>query len=70
MNLAAIQQDFRAWLVSGTEEAAARFAPEARAGLSVYQNNYRASLMACWQRAFPGLECGSGNRRSAPSQPR
>lgn len=53
MNLAAIQQDFRAWLVSGTEEAAARFAPEARAGLSVYQNNYRASLMACLAESFP-----------------
>ena len=52
MKLAALQQDFEGWLVTGSEDAAARFAPEAQAGLLVYQNNYRASLMACLEESF------------------
>jgi hypothetical protein len=53
MNLATLQNDFRAWLETGSDEAAARFAPNAQAGLLVYQNNYRASLMACLEESFP-----------------
>lgn len=53
MSLLILQSDFRAWLETGTEEASARFAPEAQAGLLVYQNNYRASLMACLEESFP-----------------
>lgn len=53
MNLMTLQNDFRAWLETGSDAAAARFAPEAQAGLLVYQNNYRASLMACLEESFP-----------------
>lgn len=53
MSLYALQSDFRVWLETGAEGAAARFAPEAQAGLLVYQNNYRASLMACLEEGFP-----------------
>ena len=53
MSLLALQRDFRAWLTTGSDEASARFAPEAEAGLLVYQNNYRASLMACLEESFP-----------------
>lgn len=53
MSLLALQSDFRAWLETGSDEAAARFGPDAQAGLLVYQNNYRASLMACLEECFP-----------------
>jgi hypothetical protein len=52
MSLIALQSDFRTWLETGTDRAAARFAPEAQAGLLVYQNNYRAALMACLEESF------------------
>lgn len=52
MSLSALQQDFQAWLVTGTDAAAARFAPDAQPGLLVYQNNYRAALMACLEESF------------------
>lgn len=47
MSLAALQSDFRIWLIDASPEAAARIGPAAGPGLSVYQNNYRAQLMAC-----------------------
>jgi Putative DNA-binding domain len=53
MSLLTLQSDFRAWLTTGSDAVAARFAPEAQAGLLVYQNNYRASLMACLEESFP-----------------
>ena len=53
MSLLALQSDFRAWLETGSDEASARFAPDAQPGLRVYQNNYRASLMACLEESFP-----------------
>nr|WP_314466924.1 DNA-binding domain-containing protein [uncultured Novosphingobium sp.] len=47
MNLAALQGDFRGWLVEASEHAARRIGPAARPGLSVYQNNYRTQLVTC-----------------------
>ena len=53
MILGALQTDFRDWLTCGSNDAAARFAPDAQAGLVVYQSNYRAALMACLEESFP-----------------
>ena len=53
MMLGALQTNFRDWLACGSDDAAARFAPDAQAGLAVYQNNYRAALMACLEESFP-----------------
>jgi hypothetical protein len=47
MSLAVLQSDFRIWLIDASPEAAARIGPAVGPGLSVYQNNYRAQLMAC-----------------------
>lgn len=47
MTLAALQRDFRGWLVEGCTDAAGRIGPAALPGLAVYQNNYRAQLVAC-----------------------
>lgn len=47
MNLAALQGDFRTWLIDASPDAADRIGQTAGPGLSVYQNNYRAQLMAC-----------------------
>ena len=52
MSLARLQQNFRTWLETGTEQASVRFAPGAQPGLLVYQNNYRAALMACLEESF------------------
>ena len=46
MTLLAIQRGMRDWLI-GEESAASAFGPEARAGLDVHRNNYRAQLVAC-----------------------
>jgi hypothetical protein len=51
MSLAELQLDMGAWL-SGDEGAANRFAADARAGLDVYRNNYRAQLVACLSDTF------------------
>ena len=53
MTLAALQQNFQAWLTDGTGEAAGRFPEDALPGLAVYQNNYRSSLVACLEETFP-----------------
>lgn len=52
MSLSALQHDFQAWLTTGAAAAAARFPADARPGLLVYQNNYRAALMACLEESF------------------
>jgi hypothetical protein len=52
MNLAALQQDFRSWLVDASNDAAARIGSSATPGLLVYQNNYRSQLVACLEEAF------------------
>lgn len=54
MNLAQLQQTFRSWLVSASDESAHRLGNHP-AGLAVYQNNYRAQLVGCLEQAFPNL---------------
>lgn len=61
MSLLMLQSDFRAWLTTGSDEASARFAPDAQAGLLVYQNNYRAALMACLEESFPHTRAWIGD---------
>lgn len=46
MTLLTLQREMRAWL-RGDDTAERCFGPAARAGLDVYQNNYRTQLMAC-----------------------
>jgi hypothetical protein len=53
MRLSVLQGDFLAWLASGEQEDAARLPLADARGLAVYQNNYRASLMACLADSFP-----------------
>jgi hypothetical protein len=54
MRLAELQRDFRSWLVTASDDAAFRLgADHAAAGLTVYQNNYRAQLVGCLEEAFP-----------------
>ena len=53
MTLLALQRDFRAWLDIGEDAQAARFAPSARTGLLVYQNNFRAQVAECLELSFP-----------------
>lgn len=53
MSLHALQQDMRAWLMTGEDRAASRFPAGALPGLLVYQNNYRAALMACLEESYP-----------------
>lgn len=52
MNLLAMQRDLRLWLDQGDEFAAARIGGSAAPGLRVYQNNYRAQLIACLDDTF------------------
>lgn len=61
MNVASLQRDFRSWLVGARDETASRFGSNARAGLSVYQNNYRAQLVGCLENAFPQLRAWIGD---------
>src|SRR5450830_1009611 len=60
MNLAQWQRELRHWLVSASEEAAANLGGTARAGLSVYQNNYRGQLVGCLEEAFPQVRVWIG----------
>lgn len=59
MSLAILQRDMRAWLEHGSEAAAARLG--GGAGLSVYQNNYRAQLLACLESGFPKTRAWIGD---------
>lgn len=52
MSLLALQHAFRDRLVAGEDATAEGFAPSALAGLLVYQNNYRAQLVACLSETF------------------
>ena len=52
MSLAASQAAFQTWLQQADDAGIAPALVDPR-GLSVYQNNYRASLMACLSEAFP-----------------
>lgn len=52
MSLHALQRDMRAWLIREDEVAAGRLGADAAPGLLVYQNNYRAQLVACLEESF------------------
>lgn len=52
MTLLALQRDIRAWLVSDDAAAAERLGAGAAPGLRIYQNNYRAQLVACLDDSF------------------
>lgn len=47
-----LQRDMRRWLRSGCDSAARRLGAEVAPGLRVYQNNYRAQLVACLEDSF------------------
>lgn len=53
MSLLGVQRDMRAWLDDGREETAVAFSAGARAGLNIYQNNYRTQLANCLEESFP-----------------
>ena len=53
MKLADLQRDFRDWLVAPSDDVARRLGP--MTGLSVYQNNYRAQLVASLEHSLPQL---------------
>jgi hypothetical protein len=61
MSLLALQRDFRAWLITGESSEAAKFGAAARAGLGVYQNNYRAQLVACLEDAYARVKAWLGD---------
>ena len=63
MSLLELQRDFRAWLAEASDAAAARLGEPARPGLSVYQNNYRASLLACLSDTFERVRLWVGEDR-------
>lgn len=52
MTLLELQRDMRRWLDGASESAAARLGAGAAPGLRVYQNNYRAQLIACLEESF------------------
>lgn len=52
MSLAALQQDFRAWLHVGRLPPDIRFSGAA-AGLEIYQNNFRGQIETCLEESFP-----------------
>jgi hypothetical protein len=52
MTLLELQRDMRRWLHSGCAEAAGRLGASVAPGLRVYQNNYRAQLVACLEDSF------------------
>lgn len=63
MSLLALQRDFRAWIAEGSQDAAERIGLHAAPGLGVYQNNYRASLIACLSEAFERVRLWIGEER-------
>lgn len=63
MSLLALQRDFRAWIAEESRDAADRIGPGAQAGLDVYQNNYRASLVACLSETFERVRLWLGEER-------
>ena len=60
MTLAAVQRDFESWLRTGDDDVAARFGDRAQPGLLVYQNNYRAQLVACLTDIFERVQSWLG----------
>ncbi|MFY9351765.1 HvfC/BufC N-terminal domain-containing protein [Sphingobium sp.] len=60
MSLALIQQDFCAWLARSDADAAGRIGKGAGRGLAIYQNNYRAQLVACLTEAYERVHAWIG----------
>jgi hypothetical protein len=60
MTLADMQRDFQSWLTTASDDAARRLGGGAMAGLSVYQNNYRAQLVGCLEESFPWVRVWLG----------
>jgi len=52
MTLIELQRDMQAWLARDDAAAARRIGTDAAPGLRVYQNNYRAQLVACLEDSF------------------
>lgn len=52
MSLAALQQDFRAWLHVGAAPSDPHLTTRVQAGLDVYQNNFRGQIIACLEESF------------------
>ncbi|MBW8900875.1 MAG: putative DNA-binding domain-containing protein [Massilia sp.] len=61
MNLHAMQRDFRRWLTTADAPAAQRLAGADRAGLDVYQNNYRVQLVGCLETTYSHLRTFIGD---------
>jgi len=61
MSLLGLQQSFCAWLTSEAEDVAAQLGEQARPGLGVYLNNYRAQLLACLSASYPVLRAWLGD---------
>lgn len=62
MSLLALQRDFRAWLCSEDDALAAHLGANPRGGLPVYQNNYRAQLVAFLEESFAHTRAWIGER--------
>lgn len=60
MTLLTLQREMRAWL-TGSDATAQSFESTARAGLDVYQNNYRAQLVACLTEKFERVHAWLGD---------
>ncbi len=61
MNLAQLQRRFQNWLVSASDDAASELAGHQRAGLHVYQNNYRAQLVGSLQQSYRQVRAWMGD---------
>lgn len=61
MTLFELQTELRAWLSGASDQAATRLAGDAREGLDIYQNNYRAQLVGCLQESYPQLRSWLGD---------
>lgn len=61
MSLPLIQQDFCAWIARSDADAADRIGKGAGPGLAVYQNNYRAQLVACLTEAYERVHAWIGD---------
>ncbi|WP_336969365.1 DNA-binding domain-containing protein [Sphingobium aromaticiconvertens] len=60
MSLLAMQRDMRNWLTQEDAEGADRLGAAAAPGLRIYQNNYRASLVACLEASFARTQAWIG----------
>jgi len=60
VSLLAIQEDFRLWLTTETDDANLRLGGVSAPGLAVYLNNYRGQLMACLTASYPMLQAWLG----------